>query len=281
MKHKDFAVFILTHGRANKVITYNTLKRFGYTGDIYLIVDNEDDQVEEYRTLYGNNVIVFDKLNESLSTDAGDNFTKRNSVLYARNACFTIAEKLGIRYFLQLDDDYQEFYYKTDTDLNYKERHISCLDAVFDAYLDFLITTGCKSIAMAQQGDFIGGKLNNIGISLKRKCMNSFFCDVQNPFKFIGRMNDDVNTYTLLGKTGEVFFTYTLTSINQKDTQTNQGGLTDMYKEFGTYVKSFYTVMMCPSSVFVHAINSTHQRIHHRTKWNFTVPKIISEAHKK
>ena len=30
--NKDFAVFILTHGRANKVDTYNTLIKQGYTG---------------------------------------------------------------------------------------------------------------------------------------------------------------------------------------------------------------------------------------------------------
>ena len=31
---EDFAIFILTHGRPNNVITYNTLKTSGYTGDI-------------------------------------------------------------------------------------------------------------------------------------------------------------------------------------------------------------------------------------------------------
>ena len=50
MKNK-FAVFILTHGRANNVITYATLKKQGYTGKIYLMIDDEDKQAEEYKKI--------------------------------------------------------------------------------------------------------------------------------------------------------------------------------------------------------------------------------------
>ena len=34
----DFAAFILTHGRADNVITYNTLRKQGYTGKIILLI---------------------------------------------------------------------------------------------------------------------------------------------------------------------------------------------------------------------------------------------------
>ena len=60
MKMKNnFAVFILTHGRANNVRTYKTLRAQGYTGKIYLMVDDEDSQVEEYKKLYKDQVVVF------------------------------------------------------------------------------------------------------------------------------------------------------------------------------------------------------------------------------
>ena len=48
MIDKNFAVFILTHGRPNNVKTYKTLKRFGYTGKIYIIIDNEDTSADDY-----------------------------------------------------------------------------------------------------------------------------------------------------------------------------------------------------------------------------------------
>ena len=43
----DFAVFILSHGRANNLITLKTLDKIGYTGKTYIIIDNEDEQEEE------------------------------------------------------------------------------------------------------------------------------------------------------------------------------------------------------------------------------------------
>ena len=35
-----------------------------------------------------------------------------------------------------------------------------------------------------------------------RKAMNSFICSVDRPFQFVGRINEDVNTYVLLGSRG-------------------------------------------------------------------------------
>ncbi|MEW3551668.1 hypothetical protein MZV21_26770 [Escherichia coli] len=35
----DFCAFILTHGRPDKVLTYRTLRRAGYTGKIFIVVD--------------------------------------------------------------------------------------------------------------------------------------------------------------------------------------------------------------------------------------------------
>ena len=57
----DFAVFILSHGRPSKVITATTLKRQGYTGSIFIVVDNEDRHIDDYRKIYGDSVVVFDK----------------------------------------------------------------------------------------------------------------------------------------------------------------------------------------------------------------------------
>ena len=49
MGNKDFAVFILTHGRPDNLKTLTTLKKCGYTGEIYFIVDNEDKTIEQYQ----------------------------------------------------------------------------------------------------------------------------------------------------------------------------------------------------------------------------------------
>ena len=89
--HKDFAVFILSHGRPENVVTYNSLKRCGYTGKIYIIIDNEDKKIDEYKKIFGEKVIVFDKKKVSKTFDEFDNLSDRRSVVYARNASFEIA----------------------------------------------------------------------------------------------------------------------------------------------------------------------------------------------
>ena len=44
----DFAIFILTHGRADIELTTATLKKCGNTNRIYYIIDNEDKTAENY-----------------------------------------------------------------------------------------------------------------------------------------------------------------------------------------------------------------------------------------
>ena len=79
-----FAIFILTHGRSNNVVTYKTLKSQGYTGQIILLIDDEDQEASNYKKIYGDQVHIFNKQAAIDMTDSGDNFQKRNSVVYAR-----------------------------------------------------------------------------------------------------------------------------------------------------------------------------------------------------
>lgn len=280
-RNKEFAAFILTHGRPNNVITYTTLRKHGYTGDIYIICDNEDSTLDEYIKIYGDKVIIFDKLEISRTFDQADNFEDRRSIVYARNASFSIAEKLGVKYFWQLDDDYTSFSYRVKQGNKLLHLKLDNLDEVLKRFIEYFKNTPkLHSIAFAQGGDFIGGVESCIVKSPigKRKAMNSFICDVDRPFKFRGRINEDVNTYTQGASTGLLFLTVYNVMLNQKQTQSNAGGMTDIYKLNGTYVKSFYSVIFQPSSVKVSVINGTsNTRIHHRIKWRYTVPHILRE----
>lgn len=278
MENKDFAVFILTHGRPNNVKTTATLKRCGYTGPIYYIVDNEDKTVSEYVKNFGSQYVkVFDKKAMADQVDEANNFDERRTITHARNACFKIAKELGITYFVQLDDDYKQFKYRFENKLGY-EAVIKNIDIVFDIFINFYKSSNILSIAFSQGGDHIGGFS---GTKLKRKCMNSFFCSTEREFKFIGAMNEDVNTYTTLGSRGEVFFTFTSVQLDQKETQSQNSGITDMYLKYGTYCKAFTTVMMQPSSVKVTMMNTNNPRIHHSVNWGATVPVIIDPKFKK
>ncbi len=274
----DFAVFILTHGRPENVKTMESLRRHGYTGKVYLIIDNEDSTADRYFEKFGDIVIQFDKEAISKTFDQGDNFDDRRTITYARNASFEIARSLGLQYWIQFDDDYSRFILRFNEHHEFTFIKIKNLDKVFETLLRYYESIPALSIAMSQGGDFIGGFTNK---KAKRKAMNSFICSVDRPFQFVGRFNEDVNTYTTLGNRGALFLTIPMVVLQQGTTQASAGGITELYKTFGTYVKGFCSVMYSPSSVKVSMMNTTHPRIHHAVSWVNTVPAIIREDVKK
>jgi hypothetical protein len=277
-----FAIFILSHGRADNVMTLETLKKCNYTGKTYIICDDEDEEIDKYKKLKGAEVIIFNKKEEMEKTDTIDNFKKHGAVVYARNVCHDIAKKLNLEYFLVLDDDYTEFRFRKDVDGVLRSIYCRHFDDLVEAMINFLDKTGAVTVALAQTGDFIGGMGSKVWKDqLSRKAMNSFFCKTDRPFKFLGSINEDVNAYVTLGMQGKLFFTVAEATLNQCDTQQNKGGLTDIYLDLGTYIKSFYSVICAPSCVKVKAMGVNHKRLHHKVNWNCCVPKIINEKYKK
>lgn len=285
METPNYAVFILTHGRPDNVITYHTLRKAGYTGKIYLICDDEDKTLSDYQSKYKDQVIVFSKQAYQDSFDIMDNFEGNKVIVYARNACYDIARSLGLDYFFEYEDDYTGFFHRYIEGPTLRAEKVDRMDDLCNAFIDCLDKTNVATIAMAQGGDFIGGAGSFNHLQYKRKAMNSFVFKVnKDPADdciFIGRMNDDVNTYLTQGRTGKIFCQIANVMLVQLQTQSNSGGNTEAYKAMGTYVKSFYSVMAAPSCCKVSMLVTTHPRIHHKIDWNKAVPKILHERYKK
>jgi len=278
----DFAVFILSHGRANNVKTIKTLNDSHYTGKTYIICDDEDDQIEDYKKIKCDGVIVFNKMEQIEITDTEDNFKDHRLVIYARNKCHDIAKELKLKYFLVLDDDYTEFCFRYKDNGHLRAKKMNNANKIFNSMCDFLETSNAITVAMSQAGDFIGGAENgNIDKEISRKAMNSFFCMTERPFKYYGSINEDVNSYIYNGMIGKLMFTIYKPSLIQTQTQSSKGGLTDIYLASGTYVKSFYSVIIEPSCARVAVMNTKNPRIHHKILWNNCCPKILNQKFKK
>jgi len=283
----DFCTFIISHGRPDKVITYPTLLRAGYTGKVYIVIDDEDKTRDAYRKKFPGIVLTFSKEEMSKTFDEGDNSGNRRTTSYVRNACFDLAKQVGCRYFLVLDDDYSYFEYRADRNLDMTYIGITkTMDELVLSMLDFYISSGALSIAMSQGGDWIGGAIGmkGKGMGTRRKAMNSFFCSTDRRFYFVGRLNEDVNTYTSLSATGGLFLTIMQAKVVQKPTQATSGGMTEAYLDAGTYVKSFFTVMYAPSCAKIGTMgdpSAGDYRIHHAINWNNAAPCILRESHRK
>jgi len=90
-----------------------------------------------------------------------------------------------------------------------------------------------------------------------------------------------VNLYSCGGRRGDLFFTIPNVGVCQKQTQSNSGGMTELYLDSGTYVKSFYSVMYAPSCVKIVDMGPVFRRMHHRVSWKHTTPCILDESFKK
>jgi len=286
-RNPEFCVFILSYGRVDNAITYKTLmedKAAKLNQDLYFICSDDDKQLDKYIEKFGDRVLVFNKKAMDPYIDKGDNFNKYNIVLYARNMCFTFAKMLGYRYFLELDDDYdvfgQRIFYDSEKLL---QRKITDFDKLFEVHLDFLKSTPSRVISLSQNGDYMGGVGNSYAVrGFQRKVMNTFFCDVHEPFFFDGSINEDVVYYVQAGRLGILNFNLFGYTVNQATTQANAGGLTEIYLEDGTYVKSYYSVMFCPSSVKIGVISSgKNSRLHHSVDGKTTYVQILDEKYHK
>lgn len=287
----DFCIFILTHGRPDRVHTYDSLMKAGYTGKLFIVIDDEDKTADGYRQRFGDKVLQFCKADYAASTDEGDNFQHRKAIVYARNACWDLAKQVGCRWFCQMDDDYTGF------ELRYDSHNEPCsptirkqIDATLNSLLKFFQQSNASAVAMSQGGDHIGGargeiRNGNAHPALRRKCMNSWLCDTERPFAFFGHMNEDVSAYVTYGRRGLLFLTVIQAQLNQKPTQVTAGGMSDVYLSAGTYTKSFYTVMAAPSCTQIGLMGDPRStiapRIHHKINWHTAVPKIIREEHRK
>ena len=282
MNKLDYAVIIPTHGRYDRVFTIDSLRKSGYTGDIYLLCDDEDKQLEQYKEKYGDKVIVFSKDEYIGKFDKMDNFGNKACVVYARNAMWDAAKKIGLKFFIVADDDYTMYRFRIDNKQCYRTNiQIKNMDAVFNAYFDFLKKSNVDTVCFAQDGDYIGGFSNSKisgGYKPYRKMMNLYFFNVDRPLEFKGTINEDLTSSVTEGVLGKKILTCMMTSLLQKETQSNLGGLTEIYLELGTYVKSFYSVMAAPSCVKVALMGDKQMRLHHVVTWKNAVPKIIREC---
>lgn len=279
----DFCIFIISHGRPNDIYTLKTLAKAGCTIPIYIVIDNHDKTVDEYLKKYRSQVFIFDKDKYASMVDQYDNFNNLRTTTHARNACFDLAIELGYKYFLVLDDDYTEFKMRINHNLEHPTGRyliIKNIDNVFYKTLEYFINTNFTSICYSQGGDWFGGE-TNFNKKPKRKAMNSFFCSVDRRFWFISRLNEDVNTYMALGHQGHVFMTIPFIQLDQKTTQKTQGGMSEAYLAGGTYVKTFYTLLVRPDCTKINLMGRTDLRMHHLINWENAVPCIIDERFKK
>lgn len=285
-------IFILSNGRADNVRTWSFLEEYGCKYPYYVVVDDLDPQLEEYKKNFKERLIIFnkEKMKKDMNVDMGDNFNKYLNCVIIRNGCFKLAKDMGYDFFVELDDDYSRLAYKIELGEELKDRRVpnEHFNIILDAYFEFLDTTPTDAIAFGQAGDYIGGKKSSLmRHGYKRKLMNFIFFKTERYLKFSGTLNDDVTCYSNESFKGKFMLTPSKISVTQPETQEVEGGLTKIYDDFGTYVKSFYSILYTPSAVKISTFagsgkdSAGQSRIHHNVLFNNCQPKLLPEKLKK
>lgn len=273
----DFAVLILTHGRAHEQKTYETLKKAGYSGKIYLVCDNLDTQLPEYQKIYGEQVIVFDKEAYRDKTDTFSNRKEMNAVVYARNAAFDIAKKLKLTFFCVCDDDIKSLYVRWIDGKQLMKTKLTDMDHVFTYICTYLEKSKAFALSICEEGAYFGGVKGIVKNGIYPIMSHFIVYGTNNRWNYRSSVYEDAVANIDIKKSGLVGFATTLLSMTVPKTGSNRGGMSDTYKGGNDYYSAFHVIIAHPDCSIV----DYRRKIHQRVNWIACTPKILSDRWKK
>lgn len=279
MTDKLNTVYIISKGRP-WCKTAQTLVKMDYPGEWLIVCGNNDETLEQYRDNWGEHVLVFDWYDEITRTDTLDNFgfdEMASGAVPVRNATCDIARERGELRHWQLDDDYVGFYHITPGTL---KKHRMGGRELYDTLHE-----------IAEFAHVMG--LSNAGISLgtvesmpdKKKTFNhrvfnahSLPTDPELFTRWRGRMNDDLINAIETYRNGGYEMQFKFANLTMSESQSEDGGLTDLYKAEGTVRKTAYPVLLAPNAV---KLKVKFGRYHHEVNWKRLVPMMVNSKYQR
>ena len=272
----ECAIFILSNGRPDKVKTYDYLKA-SFSGDVYILCDDQDETLPDYKDKFGSKVIAFNKDEWVKKSDPMDNFNSKKSVLYARNAVFEIADAMGYRYFAMADDDIKDLQFRYEQDGKLLAKPVSNLDKVIGYIVQLMNDTAISYFSFGTDKNFIGGVQNrNFQKKVIDKVYNFIICKSGQQHSYKGIMNEDEIHNVISLSTGVLLKSLTAIQIVMEPVGKGEtGGNSETYKENGyySYTRNFYPIIACP---FLELKPNSKGFIFGADR-NLYTPKILSE----
>ena len=279
---KKFAVFILTHGRPHNQLTVKSLQDVGYTGEWYLVVDDQDDTFDEYVKEWGaDRVIVFHKDHFIKHTDTGLSVPVPKFAVFARNAIEFIAHSMGYKTFMMLDDDITKLRIRLPEGDSLKSFQINGqFDAIIESSVNYVLECDIACIGLGFCNLYIGGVENfNKENPRQRLCAEAFIRNTSHPILWRLNMVEDLITSIDAAMRGEVWFQFLPIQCEIKMSEgVVDGGNSDVYRQLGMYRISFMPVIAYPSS---NAVRLGKKSWASTTSPDKCIPKIISSRYRK
>lgn len=278
-----FAVFILSHKRADRVQTFSALRTAGYTGTIYVVVDDEDPQLDTYKSLYDKELIIFAKSDFMFKVDTIIVTNQKSSPIYARCFIEHKAKELKLDAFMMIDDDMPTFRYRwIDGD---KVRSLSMkqgMDDVLNLYAQYIIDHDIATTSFVHTMFYIGGTQGlDKRITEQRELNGVFIRNTKFDVDWVGIIRHDMIANLLTSKRGYIWWALPFVvfeTLPMNEVGVNEGGMKATYDMLDHYRRSFLGVIASPSNCKIGCANG---RIKIACDWNKACSKIISGRYKK
>lgn len=280
----DFATFIITHGHPDRQITYDTLRKCGYSGKIFLVVDNTDATIQQYIDNYGaDNILVFDK-NYYINSDRFDNGTNTPiyaCAIYARRAVEDMAKTMNLKYFAMADDDIKKIVIRYPVNNALKRVNIDDMDKILEAHIELLDAQPIACIGFGGVQNYFGGADVFSADSLSKPTIpyQFFLRKTEKPVRWsCWYGEDDVEAY-FNTTTGNLWFASLYVMIEAMPNGT--GSMATTYATLNSYIMSFAELRYFPGLLRVYKRPKSKASIFGVVrKTSDWFPKILNEKYK-
>lgn len=248
----NFAIFIISHERSERVETYTTLREAGYSGKIYVVVDTDDRQLERYQERFPDDIIIFDKQIYIDKTDTLEIDRKRESSVYARNFVEDTAITYGLDAFGMFDDDIQNLRYRwVDGKVIRSKRVKSGLDSVFQYYVEYMLQSDFQTVSFGNVMTLISG-VNGLSQRLSKERL-TFQIHIRNtkyPLEWKSVINNDSISELQSIKLGNIWLSIPWVVYDSPVMNTLPGGMKAVYDNISGFNRAFYAVVAEPSCCY-------------------------------
>lgn len=268
-------VYIISKGRP-QCHTARTLERIGYSGDWFIVCGNNDETLEQYLARWGSErVKVFDWYEQVKATDTMDAFgfeDMPSGAVPVRNATAEISRARGERRHWQLDDDYTGFQHFDGRTGKRPKCDGETLARMMERMAEFADECGLANCGFPPSTIETDG---NGALTCGKRVFNAHNLPSGGELfeEWRGRLNDDLINAINVWRHGKAELTFKCLAMNMPPTQSESGGLTDIYRDEGTVRKTAYAIMAAPGQV---KLVEKFGRYHHSADWRHIVPKIVA-----
>lgn len=277
------AVFICTHGRPDTQHTLKTLRDSGYTGKIYLVLDDEDETYPYYHHNLGycDDIWEFNKQFYIDKSDTGTNENQRKCILYAKNCCEDLAQNMKLDAFVIADDDILNFRFRYAEDGHLKSQKVlSTMDDIMDAYYKAMLDCNMVATGFGFTQFYFSGSdsFSSDNIQKYRVPYNFVFRNANYKVDWMSWFGEDIITAVYYGRIGQLWTALPYVQQEIVSLASADGGMKDTYDSNSSVRLAMQNVMYLPAELKAYQYKGKYMA---SIKRENAFPKLISSSFKK